>query len=104
VSSRAVLDGRALRRDSGIGQYCYRLACTLPRVVPDLDVELLLPPGDDPLLRDLEVRPEGVRIVRCRPGATSPAAASTPIEIRRSRRSRLCVITRSAGPKVRRFA
>ena len=39
--------------DSGIGQYAYWLARTLPGVAPDLEFELWLPESDDPLVRDL---------------------------------------------------
>ena len=53
---RVVLDGRWIRMDSGIGQYCYWLARTLPATAPDLALHVLLPATDDPLVRDLAER------------------------------------------------
>jgi glycosyltransferase involved in cell wall biosynthesis len=53
---RVVLDGRWIRVDSGIGQYAYWLARTIPQVAPDLELEVWVPDSDDALVRDLRAR------------------------------------------------
>ena len=60
---RVVLDCRWVQVDSGIGQYAYWLARTLPKSAPDLEFEIWLPHTDDPLVRELAMNGDGARRV-----------------------------------------
>ncbi len=62
-SRRVILDGRWIRVDSGIGQYCYWLARTLGSVAPDLEFEVVLPELDDPFVRHLSRGVSSARLV-----------------------------------------
>ncbi len=73
---RVVLDGRWIRMDSGIGQYCYWLARTLPAAAPDLALHVLLPDTRDPLVQELAAgaapraepgRSHGAEVLRASP-------------------------------------
>ncbi|HME73834.1 MAG TPA: hypothetical protein VKM54_28820, partial [Myxococcota bacterium] len=66
---RVVLDGRWIRVDSGIGRYSYELARALPKAAPDVALEVLLPPHDDPLVQDLAERAYGFRAVHTKRAA-----------------------------------